>query len=290
VIEPGVLRVGVFDRYFTKPVPQDSITRFQPCPANFRWMRNEDDPRKVDIVMGTQGKALRLWWSAHPRRVLYLQETSTAHGNRRVGLYRRFDLILSNDEALVEHPLLRDKARYVPFIGVWITDFNVPRKTKVCSLLMSRLRRLPGHRLRHRVREAGLAGLDVMGGVDGSFIRSETAYHEYFFNLAIENSQYPGCYFTEKLFTPLAAECIPIYWGADRWDVLEPYGFTRDGVIVWDGRVDSLRGILESIRQDPAKLYRAKYDAVKQNAAAARRWAVQEDALRPILCEFFELS
>jgi len=253
-------------------------------------MRGEDDPRMVDLVMATQGRALRLLWSTHPRRVLYLQETSAQYGNRRVGLYRRFDLLLTNDQSLVEHPALRAKARYLPFTGIWITDFNVPKKTKVCSLLMSRLRRLPGHRLRHAVREAGLPDLDVMGGVSGTFIQAETAYHEYFFNLAIENSQYPGCYFTEKLFTPLAAECIPIYWGADRWDLLEPYGFTRDGVIVWDGRLDSLRGILESIRRNPAKAYEERSDAVKQNAAAARRWAVHEDALRPMLCEFFGLG
>jgi hypothetical protein len=190
----------------------------------------------------------------------------------------------------VEHPALRAKARYLPFTGAWITDFTVPPKTKVCSLFMSPLRRLPGHRLRHTVREAGLAGVDVLGSVNGSFIQAETAYHEYFFNLAIENSQYPGCYFTEKLFTPMAAECIPIYWGADRWDLLEPYGFTRDGVIIWDGHLESLRHTLESIRANPTKFYRARYDAMKQNAAAARRWAVHEDALRPILGEFFDLT
>jgi hypothetical protein len=290
MIEPGVLRVGVFDRSFTKPVRQDSFTRFQRCPANLKWMLNEDDPEKVDIVMGTQGMALRLLWSRHPRRVLYLQETSTAHGNRWVGLYRRFDLVLSNDQVLVEHPALRARARYVPFTGSWITDFNIPKKTKVCSLLMSRLHRLPGHRLRHNVREANLPGLDILGSVNGTFIHAESAYHEYFFNLAIENSQYPGCYFTEKLFTPLAAECIPIYWGADRWDLLEPYGFTREGVIIWDGQPDSLRDILRSIQENPTQRYREKYDAMKQNAAAARRWAVHEDTLRPILCECFELS
>ncbi|MEO8361013.1 MAG: glycosyltransferase family 10 [Vicinamibacteria bacterium] len=244
----------------------------------------------MDIVMGTQGMGLRLLWSRHPRRVLYLQETSTARGNRWVSLYRRFDLLLSNDQALVEHPALRARARYLPFTGAWMTDFNVPGKTKLCSLLMSPLRGLPGHRLRHQVREAGLAGLDVMGGVTGSFVQTETAYHEYFFNLAIENSQYPGCYFTEKLFTPLAGKCIPIYWGADRWDLLEPYGFTREGVIIWDGQVNSLRDILQRIRADPSGVYEAKRAAVEQNAAAARRWAVHEDSIRPILCAVFGLS
>jgi hypothetical protein len=73
------------------------------------------------------------------------------------------------------------------------------------------------HRLSRykKVHSAGLAlnnmgfHVPLVGGAKTEFLKA------YKFNIAFENASVPG-YTTEKLVEPMAARCLPIYWGNPR--------------------------------------------------------------------------
>ncbi len=251
-IEPGVLRVGCWDKYFQHD--QHSLTRLRDPQPSFKWIENCDDPAVVDVALATQNSGGVLLGSPHPRKVLYLQETSEFHGNRQVYLYEKFDLLLSNDKELVEHPLLAHKAAYQTLFGTWIPKAEIPAKTKLCSMLASTNNFLSGHRVRFAVANAAKVGgplhglVDVMGGMGGRTLpheRTREAYDTYRFNLAIENSNYPWWH-TEKLFNCFASKTVPIYWGCEDFSKLREWGFEPGGIVPWDGTVGSLAMMLAS--------------------------------------------
>jgi len=152
---------------------------------------------------------------------------------------------------------------------------------------------LSGHRIRHAVAKAARPGgplhglLDVYGTIDGgNHVPTEIAYDEYFFNLAVCNSQY-NFWATEKVFNPMAAKTVPIYWGSPSLEPLRPYGFTDLGLIRWDGSVESLEKILRELQNDPEKVYTEKYEAIQQNYEATHRWWCHELTLESVLRDFF---
>jgi hypothetical protein len=81
-ITPGILRVGILDVFWRKlgQCPDPSITYYQPEPTahGFEWVDLCDNPLKVDVVMASWGASDFIINSPHPRRILYLQETSEA--------------------------------------------------------------------------------------------------------------------------------------------------------------------------------------------------------------------
>lgn len=92
-------------------------------------------------------------------------------------------------------------------------------KRKFCSILLGkRCRTSPREAFlrrflqRHPVDSAGRylnnVGAPVPGGTEGkiAFLR------DYKFNLAFENQALPG-WTTEKIVEPMAARCVPVYWG-----------------------------------------------------------------------------
>jgi len=94
-------------------------------------------------------------------------------------------------------------------------------KTKFCSFVISGYNRKRNHnrvaffqklskykRVDSGGRKFNNIGAPIPGGVRGKveFLRS------YKFNIAYENRSLPG-YTTEKIFEPMMARCLPIYWG-----------------------------------------------------------------------------
>lgn len=276
-IKPGVLRVGVWDKYFR--FNQHSLTRLRECQPSFEWVDNCDDPAQVDVVMATQNSGGVLLGSKHPRKVLYLQETSEFHGNRQVYLYQQFDLVLSNDRELVEHPDLAGKVEYMTLFGTWIEEAPPVNKTKLCSLLASPNNFLSGHRVRHNVIAANVPGVDCFGGAVGRPLapeRTRDAYDAYRFNLAIENSNYPWWH-TEKLFNCFAARTVPIYWGCADPTRLVEWGFDPSGMIPWNGDPTVLGNVLPSLNYDPFAA------AVEHNYARTHELYCHEIVLEQVL-------
>ncbi len=100
-------------------------------------------------------------------------------------------------------------------------------RDKFCSIVVSnpkslfRLKFFEKLHARKPVDSGGRVGNNVGGPVE-SKIEFISGYR---FNIAFENSSYPG-YTTEKLFEAKNAGCVPIYWGNPRVsDDFEPGGF-----------------------------------------------------------------
>jgi hypothetical protein len=280
-IEPGVLRVGVYDTYFR--YNQHSLTKLRECPPSFKWIDNCNDPSLVDVVLATQNSGGLLLGCAHPRKILYLQETSEFHGNRQIFMYEQFNLLLSNDKILVEWPTLQGRVLYQTLFGDWMEDRNIPAKTRLCSMVAGGNNFLSGHRIRHQVARAGIPGVDVLGSINGGpYVTTEAAYHPYRFNLAIENSNYPWWH-TEKLFNAWAAKTVPIYWGCSDFSQLEKMGFDCSALIPWDGNLDQLRHILNT---EP---YEKHLAALETNYRRCAELYCHETTLEPAIRGFFDI-
>ena len=84
-----------------------------------------------------------------------------------------------------------------------------------------------------------------MNNIGGAVKDKMSFIKNYKFNIAFENSSYPG-YTTEKVMEPLAAWCVPIYWGNCR--VGED--FNIDAMVVVRNHDDVDRAIDEIVRLD----------------------------------------
>ena len=98
--------------------------------------------------------------------------------------------------------------------------------------------------------------VDCYGPVFGRVIPDKSKLlQNYRFNLCFENDLYPG-YLSEKPFESWMSGCIPIWWGIDRGDYLNPEGildFTSMTISDLIQRIDEL----ENNPQKVAKILRA---------------------------------
>ena len=96
-------------------------------------------------------------------------------------------------------------------------------KTKFCSFVVrSHNPRKNRNRLeffqclsRYKKVDSGGAFMNNIGEgpITGAYPREKIEFlRAYKFNIAFENSSFPG-YTTEKIFEPMVARCLPIYWG-----------------------------------------------------------------------------
>ena len=124
----------------------------------------------------------------------------------------------------------------------------VAGKDKFCALI-SRTD-LNGVRAALHQAISGLGSIDCPGALfhnDDSLIEDyqddKVAYlRQYLFNICPENTVSYG-YTTEKLFQSIAAGCIPVYWGSDCLDIVNPsivlsWNRNDDGQILVDRMAD----------------------------------------------------
>lgn len=94
--------------------------------------------------------------------------------------------------------------------------------------------------------------VDCYGPVFGKIIQNkEELLSNYRFNLCFENDLYPG-YLSEKPFESWIAGCIPIWWGLDRGDFLNPEAildFTSITISDLMNRIDELECKPEKITE-----------------------------------------
>jgi len=94
-------------------------------------------------------------------------------------------------------------------------------KDRFCAFIVSNLSRKNAHRVHFferlsrykRVDSGGSVRNNIGGQIPGGSGGKREFLRRYKFNIAFENNKLPG-YVTEKLFEPLAAGTLPIYWGA----------------------------------------------------------------------------
>ncbi len=187
-------------------------------------------------------------------------------GRIAAALYRRFFAILTCDRAV-----LAAAPNAVPFTygGSWVPDWRTRDLTKTAglSLIASRKRALPGHRLRHeiarRLAADGIAA-DVMGGGYRPFADKGDGHAPYRFSVVIENSRQHG-YFTEKLIDAILCRSVPIYWG----DPAVAAVFDPAGMIL----CDDAEAILAACRDTGPDAYAARLPALLANIPRAAAYA-----------------
>ena len=108
------LRVGLYDVFFRD---QESMTRYQKLPLNFKYIRGCDDPDEVDVVLATQNSWPKIVHSKHPFKIYFPQETTEAHKtniNYWKVSYEKFKLVLTNDMRVL---YALPNARYMTLFG-----------------------------------------------------------------------------------------------------------------------------------------------------------------------------
>ncbi|RMD50078.1 MAG: hypothetical protein D6832_00410 [Alphaproteobacteria bacterium] len=166
-----------------------------------------------------------LWRSAlagHPGvrarvSVVLAEPAALQRGHRRAGrlLHRRFHRVFTYDPALLAAlPNARDQHPCICWTPEAV-DAPAPVKSRNLSIIASAKRRLPGHKLRHRViarlRAEGV-GLGVYGRGYRPIERKAEGLLPYRFTYAIENCR-ERRYFSEKLIDAFVCRTVPIYWG-----------------------------------------------------------------------------
>jgi hypothetical protein len=97
-----ILKVGLYDTFFSKD--QESMTRYQKLPPNFKYVPECDDPDEVDVVFATQNSWPKIVNSKHPFKIYFPQETTEFHKtniNYCKVPYEKFKLVLTNDKRIL---------------------------------------------------------------------------------------------------------------------------------------------------------------------------------------------
>jgi hypothetical protein len=127
-------------------------------------------------------------------------------------------------------------------------DAVLKRKTKFCSFIVQNPR--PKLRIRFCKAMQRRAHVDCPGkvlnnhppiGGRGDQRHKVDFLQDYRFNIAFENSYHPG-YVTEKIIHPMAARCIPIYWGG-----ISALRYFNEGSFVWCGNSGSADRIIDRV-------------------------------------------
>jgi len=138
----------------------------------------------------------------------------------------------------------------------------VPKKTNLCSMMVSDKKHTRGHRYRHELAQHILSTnlpIDIYGRgcrffhnkdsrIKGEFIEADsTMYEPYLFHIAIENTSYSD-YISEKVLNPLLQGTTPIYWGAKNIGQYFP-----DCVYEMSGNLIGDLSLIYSILREPLK-------------------------------------
>jgi len=198
----------------------------------------------------------------HPNKVALLIEPPMRKPyayNNAFKNYNDFRYIFTYDINLL-NSLPNAKNCYFGGCAIPLEKWDISKKQKLVSIIVSAKKDLPGTLLRHEVIESFNEMIDQFGYMNpicGNF----TGLNEYMFNICIENSKH-DCYFSEKICDCFALGTVPIYWGTKLVKDL----FNPEGIITFE-TLDDLYEILKSLNED---LYKFKMNAVKENFEIAK--------------------
>lgn len=139
-----------------------------------------------------------------------------------------------------------------------------PTKTKLISVISSNQKMIPGHNRRmaiiERLQKEYPDIVDIYGRGFNFVDCKADAMLPYRFHICIENSTIPY-YWTEKFADPVLAQCVPIYCGCRN---IEEY-FGDEGYFKFDiDDYNSLKEIIEKIRENPEGVYNSKKTSLEQ--------------------------
>ena len=151
---------------------------------------------------------------------------------------------------------------------------NIYSKTlNICSIV-SHKNILPGHNLRHAIKNHQIANnFNFIDYVNPPMDDKAMGLKDYRFELIIENEDSP--FFSEKLIDSMLCGCIPIYWNSNNLDYLSK--FDLDGIVFFKDK-DELYNLLNS-NYFTQELYESKLEAVKYNFDKAKEFISFGDVL-----------
>lgn len=176
--------------------------------------------------------------------------------------HHRFHRVVTADSALVGSI---PNGVMLPFGTTWVPEWESLDTTKKqnLSLIASKKRFLPGHKLRHQsvefIRSEGISA-DIMGRGYKPFSMKSDGLAQYRFSVVIENCREEN-YFTEKLVDALLCKTVPIYWGCPNVGDF----FDTAGMIL----CETLDELKEAIRSARPHLYEQKRDSIQRNIKPA---------------------
>jgi hypothetical protein len=174
-----------------------------------------------------------------------------------------YEFLISHDKSITS---LESNFYYLPPHGYWIKNPQIYPKTKLCSMISSNKKMIPGHDFRLDWVRKLMGKLDMFGTGINTFNTKEETMCDYMFSVTIENSQYET-YWTEKILDCFTTGTIPIYHGSP--DIGE--FFNLDGIIILDDTFD--------VSQLSADLYISKQDAIIDNFERALKYNIIEDII-----------
>jgi FkbM family methyltransferase len=246
-------------------------------PARFDWNREFANLSPEDTVVVTDDLIHQSSDLACKKIALIIEPRSidkNPYTEAQINRHK-YSLIVSHDKEFIK---TIDNGRYAPFGGTWIKpiDWRCFDKTKSVSIIASHKNFTRGHRLRHEVANL-INENDRYGSAFNKIDYKLEGIRDYKFTVVIENEKIEG-YFTEKLIDALITGTVPIYWGCP--DVGE--FFDTSAIIAFD-TADELKKIL-SDQTILDEFFDNNFDAIKNNAAKARRFAsVDENFLNAIV-------
>lgn len=189
----------------------------------------------------------------------------------------KFDLIFSTYPQYAETLKNPSKAKY--YAGgcrsyIRQEDWMVYPKTKNITCIMSSKREMPGHNLRHVVRELhGTSGLNSIEYNNPPIDSKILGTKDYMYELVIENCD--NMFFSEKLLDAMLVGCLPIYWSNTDTSYLDI--FDKDGIVFFRDENE----LIELIKSNyfTEELYNSKLKAIQHNFEIAKTYTSLGDIL-----------
>lgn len=200
-----------------------------------------------------------------------------------------FDKILSSFPEVIE---LCENAELFLYASCWILTkenreranfeseyyniFNTNKKFKL-SHVMSQKNFLPGHNLRHRLKNTILEkrNFELMFPDSIAMEKKYQLFEDSMFHIAIENTRNVN-YISEKIVDCFMSYTVPIYWGCPN---IRDY-FNTDGIIFFESEEEFVN-ILDNLTEDD---YYKRMDAVLENYNIAyEKYSFYSDRVNKVL-------
>lgn len=200
------------------------------------------------------------------------------------GFIDQFGAVMTSDRN-IRHPNVHYAAQGQPWhLGRTLDelrDCQIPKKTKLMSIITSDKRLYPGHAVRlefaHALHRALGGKADIHGRGISSFSEKWDVLAPYRYSLCMENSSVPD-YLTEKLPDCFLAYTFPFYWGAPNADdYFPPESYMALNL---EDPTSAIETITQTIKR--AGHWESRVDAVK----AARAKYLEEESFFPMVANF----
>lgn len=190
---------------------------------------------------------------------------------------RKFDFVLTTHKN-IKHPNLLNsqlalnwhyglsfKTKEQRYSFAQIASMPLPQKSKLISVITSSKEVMPGHNYRQNIisqlKKEFSDYIDFYGRGSNPIDCKCDAINPYMFHICMENTMIPH-YWSEKFADPNLGYAVPIYAGCPN---IEDY-FNSKGFIKFDMRnYKSIQSVIQSIIQDPQKLYNDYYAGMLEN-------------------------